>query len=601
MKALITRCLLGLSIILLSMGSGGAVPGDLDFGFGQDGIAFVPTVLDGDQGRAVAVQSDAKIVVLGTAHERTGGAEFVLARFNIDGTLDNAFGTAGVATVAFDQSSQASALAIQSDGKIVVAGVSQSSNLSAAPSAALARFTSGGLLDPTFGQGGKATASIGAGGAISGLAIQGGGQILVGGTVLFNGTNSDFLLIRFTSSGALDHCFGSTFCLNLSGSVHTDFGGQDQAFAVALQGDGKIVAAGCTQTTIGSESRFAIARYNANGLIDSTFGAFGRVTTDFSASDDGCSAALQPETALSIAQQADGKLVIAGSTVDPQQLRPSVPIIARYNTNGSLDTTFGNGGKAVTEFGDAAHGVVIQPDGRIVVAAGETPYGDCCNSSLARFNANGSVDTTFGQGGVASGYSGESALGLALEQVLLDGKLLVVGDAISAGLISLTRFQAFTVPLTKVGTFALAPADSTASVNQHFDYAFTWTVPDPENWHDLKMLQLRLRDGSDVILSVTFDEASNTFSILNAAGNAGPSAVPGSSQVLQTREAALYMAEAKAIASGPTSPTVTLLLPLSLKPQTAGRSFVVEVAATDDFGTQSGFVQAGTLDVQPSR
>jgi hypothetical protein len=140
------------------------------------------------------------------------------------------------------------------------------------------------------------------------------------------------------------------------------------------------------------------------------------------------------------------------------------------------------------------------------------------------------------------------------------------------------------------------------TVGQRFDYAFTWTVPEPENWHDLILLQLRIKDASGTVLSASFNPPNNSVNLLNSATDRPePSATPGSNRVLETNRATLYMAAARVIASGPTSPSVTLILPLSLKPPTNGRTFDVEVAAVDVFGNQSGFVNAGTLSVLPSR
>lgn len=148
------------------------------------------------------------------------------------------------------------------------------------------------------------------------------------------------------------------------------------------------------------------------------------------------------------------------------------------------------------------------------------------------------------------------------------------------------------------GTFDLTPTDATVTVGEHLAYAFTWTVPDPLNWHDLEFLQLRISDGADAILSVLFDEASNTFSLVNeATGEIGTGFAAGSHKRLRTSRASLYLAETSVVGSGPTGPSVTLNLSLSFKPQLAGRTLVVEVAASDDQGNQDGFVQASTLTV----
>src|SRR5262245_684540 len=151
------------------------------------------------------------------------------------------------------------------------------------------------------------------------------------------------------ADGDLDTTFGS------GGIVITDFGGDDVANAVALQSDGKIVAAG--RTLFGGVSSFALGRYNSDGSLDTTFGTVGKVTTD----------SLGDAFALSI--RSDGKIVVAGGRTQS----PSTFVLARYNSDGSLDTTFGAGGKVVrTDFSGFHVALLLQPDEKIVVAAGKT-------------------------------------------------------------------------------------------------------------------------------------------------------------------------------------------------------------------------------------
>ncbi len=156
-----------------------------------------------------------------------------------------------------------------------------------------------------------------------------------------------------------------------------------------------------------------------------------------------------------------------------------------------------------------------------------------------------------------------------------------------------------------VGSGDLTPSEATVAVRERLNYAFSWTVPEGQNWHHLDFLQLRIRDDEDTILSALFDEPSNTFSLFNeATGEFGPAFPAGSPNRLQTPQATLYLADTSVVASGPDSPTVTLNLALSFKPQAAGRTFVVELGATDkdnegmlpDF-----FEQAGTLTVKPKK
>jgi uncharacterized delta-60 repeat protein len=611
MKRFVIAWFLGVCAFASCTQSARAIPGALDTSFGQNGFAFVGFENAGlgyAEVAGVAVQSDGKLVVAGNA--RTTGINFsqtamVLARFNANGTLDTSFGTGGSVVAMFDTSNTAAAIAIQpSDGKIVVAGYASGS---AGTALVLARYTSAGAADSTFGNAGKATSPIGSGGRIAAMAIQGDGRIMLAGTVVRSATGADFLLVRFLASGAPDTSFGSTGLLpNLTASVTTDFGGQDHATSLAIRSDGTIVAAGQSQAFL--DSYFVVARYSANGALDNTFGSFGRVATNFVASDHGGATG---DAAFGVAVQSDGKIVVVGRAETNTGLATTDIALARYNANGSLDTTFGTGGKVTTAFVptnnqvyDDAFAVVIQPDGRIVVA-GYTGLAFEEVFAVARYNVNGTLDSTFGNGGkVTTDRRGIIAYGVAIQKILLEGMLVVAGEGsppnASASRLTLARFDAFTTTLTRVGTFALDPAEADVAVHQRLNYAFTWTVPEPLNWHELQSLQLRIRDGSDVVFSATFDEASGLFSLLNeATRRSGPGVAPGSRQRLETSDAILYMADTSVRASGPTSPTVTLHLSLGFKPSTAGRTFVVEVAATDDSRIESGFVTAGTVTVEP--
>jgi len=197
------------------------------------------------------------------------------------------------------------------------------------------------------------------------VALQPDGKIVVAGYA-----GGDFALARYNSDGALDTSFGS------GGKVTTDFGGSyhPDGFSVALQPDGKIVVAGY------AGGDFALARYNSDGALDTSFGSGGKVTTDFGGSDAGYSVALQP----------DGKIVVAGYAGLDFAL-------ARYNSDGALDTSFGTGGKVTTDFSggrDVGYSVALQPDGKIVVAG----YAGV-DFALARYNSDGALDTSFGSGG----------------------------------------------------------------------------------------------------------------------------------------------------------------------------------------------------------
>ena len=151
---------------------------------------------------------------------------------------------------------------------------------------------------------------------------------------------------------------------------------------------------------------------------------------------------------------------------------------------------------------------------------------------------------------------------------------------------------------TITGSFSIDPPEATGAANETLGYTFTWVVPEPQAWRALRTLDLRIRDDHETILWVRWDEASNTFSLFNESTRRfGPAFEAGSNSHLATSAAKLILANTSVIPGGPTAPNVTLNLAISFKPRAAGRTYVVEVAATDDLSNQEDFKQAGTLTV----
>jgi uncharacterized delta-60 repeat protein len=334
------------------------------------------------------------------------------------GPLDPTFGSGGTATSLLGTSSIAYATALQSDGKILAAA---QATVAQANQFALARYTTTGSLDSTFGSGGRVTTKVGNGGFAYALAVQpGDGKIVLGGYGSFRNTGWDFALARYNTGGSLDTSFGSR------GLSTTDLGGaNEEVDALAIQSDGKILAAGDSGNSGAWE--WALARYTSNGGLDASFGSGGTVRSAF-----GGHAEIN-----GMALQSDGKIIVAGyvslAGLDGQQFT-----VARYNVNGSLDTTFGANHTGLVSLQplaarhpDRAYGVVIQSDGKIV-AAGQlaAPSGANFEWALARLNSDGTLDGTFGSGGVVTQ---EIVAGAGVNDVAYAVKLQVDGKLVVAG------------------------------------------------------------------------------------------------------------------------------------------------------------------------
>jgi uncharacterized delta-60 repeat protein len=401
-------------VLLLAMAqamTAHAAPGDLDTTFGGNGVVMTDFSDGSDEASALAIQSDGKIVAVGYAYRNTPTFyDFALARYNTDGTLDTSFGGNGkVVTDFLDYTDYASAVAIQSNGKIVAAG--SAADTSGDVDFALARYNTNGDLDASFGGNGKVTTGFGGSEAIYAMAVQSDGKIVVAG---YSYANSDYDLIvaRYNTNGTLDTTFGN------NGRRITPFGGDDRAFALALQSNGKIVLAGFSVSPAG-DSDFALARYTTAGDLDTGFDADGKVTTGFGG-DDGAHA---------IAIQSDDRIVVAGFTSDTNGNDDFA--LARYNTNGNLDNSFGGNGKVTTGIAgfDTVRGVALQSDGKIVAGGYSSDPSGNSDFTLARYNPNGTLDTTFSDNGtLTTDFQGgpDQANALVIQP---NGRLVLAGKA----------------------------------------------------------------------------------------------------------------------------------------------------------------------------
>jgi len=288
----------------------------------------------------------------------------------------------------------------------VVSGQSCDSNTGVCD-AAVVRYKANGSLDTTFSGDGVAIIAFGGGdnGSFGGLAIKPDGKIVVAG-YMWNGSNYDMAVYRLNANGSVD----TTFSKDGRARVGFGSGRQDNASALVLHSDGKISIAGDSCDAGYVNCNFAVARFKSNGALDKTFSGNGKLTTNFGAEDYGWGAALQ----------SDGKLVVAGTRWVSDS--NSKIALARYNPNGSLDTTFSGNGKRVTSFGwSGAFDLLVDSNGKIVIAgwAGK-------NFGVVRYNHNGGLDTTFSGDGKMDVDFGktEVARAIALD---VNGKYVVGG------------------------------------------------------------------------------------------------------------------------------------------------------------------------------
>jgi len=388
--------------------------GSLDTNFNGNGILVQDLGNREAQALGTAIQSDGKIVVAGKC-DLGNGTAVALCRFSPSGDLDPSFGVGGklISTIG-DGISEADAVAIQPDGKIIVAGDTYGSNPQAFM---LARFLPTGILDPFFGTNGVVVTTVGTNGSsATAIALQSDGKILVGGHGS-SGADDDFAVVRYTTNGILDTSWNGT------GKVLTGIGpGDDSLYSLKIQTDGKIIAAGGS-TFPASTAKITMVRYNSNGTLDNSFGSFGRVATQVG------SGGLDIATAMAL--QSDGKIVLAGLTASASLIDADVAVL-RYNTNGTLDVTFDGDGKATTSIGlayDYAMSIAIQADDKILTGC-LTQIGSHYKFGATRFLPNGSLDADYGFSGVTYfdfGTGGDESLrAMALDAA---GRAVMVGEA----------------------------------------------------------------------------------------------------------------------------------------------------------------------------
>jgi uncharacterized delta-60 repeat protein len=378
--------------------------GVIDLEFGSDGTTLVPVAGDGG-GNSVAVQPDGKIVIAGQS-AWTSVSNFVAARLNVDGSLDHSFGHDGVVSIPIGQSATAAHVLVEPDGRIVLTGAAfESGRLQMA----LARLRPNGSLDPGFGRGGVVTETIGQAAMAMAAVRVPNGKLIVGGTAKVrdsgagasNLADMSFAAMRLMPNGSLDPWYGDGGRVVGPGPAH--------AYAFGVQTDGKLVWAGETPATSGTA--FAAGRATADGRIDRGYGFRGLVRIPIG----------QAARAVGVAVLADGSAILAGNAYTNK----FVTAVLRLSPSGRPDASFAQSGVATVASARHANGLVRQPDGRLVIP-------ETGGVSAVRLNPDGTLDGQFGDGGLFRVPLGDRAAanGAALTH---DGGILLGGAVVEDG------------------------------------------------------------------------------------------------------------------------------------------------------------------------
>lgn len=393
----------------------------------RNGMVTIDLGTDQDQACSVIPQVDGKILVVGDIYYLES---FCVVRCKTNGDLDQTFGSDGIVITNVGTGEYAHGATVQADGRFVVIGDLDGPNYSR--NFAVLRYEVNGNLDDTFGVGGIANTDIGKKNSDTShsAVIQADGKIVAAGSSFSKnspGADLDFAIVRYNLDGSLDESFG------VGGIVSTNMGSDwDDARSVTVQQDGKLLVAGSS-----GHYNFAVARYSADGQLDTAFGLGGKVVTKVGFG-----------LAETVVVQSDGKILVAGYADVSRPYRyltltDTNFVIVRYNSDGSLDGSFGSGGIVTTLRGtvqgldpmykstSTAHSMVVQPDGKILLAGESAAYaiGEGAEFTVMRYNANGSLDTTFGVNGIVTtdvGTGSSAGYSVRLQQ---DGKILVAGQA----------------------------------------------------------------------------------------------------------------------------------------------------------------------------
>jgi uncharacterized delta-60 repeat protein len=394
---------------------------DLDPTFAGDGIVAGPVR---SAAKDLALQADGKIVVTGSSAGTDRPSGLMVARLNIDGSMDPTFSHDGVAYTLIGEGTIGYAVEVQSDGKIVAAGYATTGR---GDVFVVVRYTTHGALDTSFSRDGIRTASIGKDpyDIAEDMTIQPDGKIVVVGESDENGLDGlDFAILRLLPDGTRDRSFSR------DGERIVAFKDYESlATSVAVDAEGNIVVSG---TVRADRSEIALARVLPSGAMDASFGSNGRVVTRLPYLS-GLGTVLIDD---------DGRIVGVGGTQGSPD-RPHLGfLVARYLPDGSLDPAFSGDGMVKTRIGASAgaQGVAIDAIGRIIAAGTARTGPGTFAFAAARYTRNGRLDTSFSGDGYLTTSISHEVYGHAVE-IQADGRAVVAGETLSKFIVA--RYRAF--------------------------------------------------------------------------------------------------------------------------------------------------------------
>lgn len=403
-----------------------AAPLALDPTFGSGGRVTTDATSGFDSARDGVLLPDGRIVVCGSGASNT---RFVLVRYQANGVVDSTFGVHGVVSTSFTGSGvEATAIQRQADGKLVVAGHQFDSGTFVS---IVARYAENGVLDSTFGAGGRVIQTIGPVGEVLDCAIQSDGRIIIAGSFRVTGTITFVGMRRYHTDGRVDSSFG------VNGTVTRGPGVDHHCNDIELQPDGRIVVAGSVQPTTGALYQILTFRFKANGTPDSTFGGFGRISTDVSVDQDFGSG---------VALMSDGRIVVSGHVGSAASTSHRYSLL-RFHADGRRDSTLDSDGIALSPIVGHPNGysfsndLLLLPSGAVLLCGQTTLLGTSDDFGFAQFTASGAVDLDFDTDGVAQLDMSGTGRDIAYQMLRqADGRILVLGPAGSGAFPGGARF-----------------------------------------------------------------------------------------------------------------------------------------------------------------